>query len=262
MTVRRTSSSSPRTLSRLGNVREILYALFAVTLLVLFVACATAACLVSIRLEQRQAELAVRRTLGATHGRIAVDVAVELSLLAALATAAGVLLARFFVAIARPLAAGSLPRAEDIAIDGATLTFAAVAAVASILLAGVSPLVRALRGGPLQSLRGEMSREVRGSRRIAALPAIGIGLSAVAVVTALALVMSLIELGRVEPGFRAENIAAFVDAPPGFMRTLEQAVERARPLRPISRSFPNTRRRWRRSLTRMRSTTFVYAMTH
>jgi predicted permease len=214
-----------------GNVREILYALFAVTLLVLFVACATAACLVSIRLEQRQGELAVRRTLGATHGRIAVDVAVELSLLAVLATTAGVLLARLFVELARPLAAGSLPRTDDIAIDGTTLAFAGLAAVASVLLAGVVPLARALREGPLRSLRGEMTREVRGSRRVALLPAAGIGLSAIAVVTALALVVSLMQLGRVEPGFRTENIAAFQvfhNAAPETSQFVERALPELR----------------------------------
>ncbi len=214
-----------------GNVREILYALFAVTLLVLLVACATSACLVSIRLEQRQAELAVRRTLGATHGRIAVDVAVELSLLAVLATIVGVLLARLLVEIARPLAAGSLPRTDGIAIDGATLTFAAVAAVASILLAGIAPLVRALREGPLHSLRGGMRREVQGGRRTSLLPATGVGLSAIAVVTALALAVSLMRLGRVEPGFRTENIAAFQvfhNAAPETSQFVERALPELR----------------------------------
>jgi putative ABC transport system permease protein len=192
-----------------GNVREILFGLFGLALLVLVIACATSACLVSIRLEQRQAELAMRRTLGATLPRIALDVAVELSLLVALATAGGVLLARMLVGIARPLAAGILPRADGLAMDRATLVFAVAAAFATILLAGLGPWVRAVRDGPLHRLRGGIGRQVQGGRRIALLPAAGVGLSAVALVVALALAMSLIRISQVDPGYRTENIAAF-----------------------------------------------------
>jgi putative ABC transport system permease protein len=212
-----------------GNVREVLYALFAVALLVLLIACATAACLVSIRLDQRQAELAVRRTLGATHARVAFEVTIELASLATLAAVGGVLLANLIVELVRPLAAGSLPRTDAIAIDGATLLFGAGAAIGSIVLAGIAPLVRALHRTPLHGLRIGASREVHGGRRTALLPAVGVGLAATATVLALALAMSLMRLGQVEPGFRTENIAAFQVFQNDAMPETPQFVERALP---------------------------------
>jgi predicted permease len=191
-----------------GNVRSTLYALFAVAALVLLIACANTASLVSIRLEQRSSELAVRRALGASRGRIVADVALELAILASLAAAGGVLLAHAMIGVLTPLASGNLPRASAIAVDGAALGFAAAAALASVLLSGTAPLVRALRTGPVENLRGGTSREVRGGVRIAWPPVVGIGLSTLALVAALALVASLLRLSSVDPGFRTEGITA------------------------------------------------------
>ncbi len=194
-----------------GSVRQVLFALFGVTVLVLFIACATSACLVSIRLDRRRAELAVRRTLGASAERIVLDAGVELLLMSVAAAIGGVLLAQLMVGVIRPLAAGNLPRTDGIAIDLPVLVFAAIVTIAITMLSSVVPLTRALRQGPSSSLgmRGGIGGEMFGARRLALLPSIGVGLSAVAVVTALALAVSLLRLERVDPGFRAENITGF-----------------------------------------------------
>jgi putative ABC transport system permease protein len=191
-----------------AGVRETLLAVFAVALLVLLVACSAAASLVSIRLEQRNEELAVRRALGATRTRVTLDVTLELMLLIAIATLAGVSLAYLAVEIMRPMAANALPRAGGIGIDRTVLLFAGIASLGSVVLSGVGPLMRALRADPAQRLRGGIGHEVAGGRRIALLPTIGIALSTTALVTALALAVSLIQLGNVDPGFRSQNIAA------------------------------------------------------
>ncbi len=123
-----------------ANVRAVLSGLFAVSLLVLLIACATAASLVAIRFGQRGAELGLHRALGASNVRIATDLARELVLLAAAACAGGVLVAHFVLAALRPLASETLPRAEGITIDAATLWFAAAAAAATVLLTGAASL--------------------------------------------------------------------------------------------------------------------------
>lgn len=191
-----------------GDVRNTLFALFAVTLLVLLIACANTASLVSIRLDQRSAELAVRRVLGASGPRVTLDVAMELCLLVAAATGAGLLLAYGMIEFLKPLAADSLPRAGEIMLDGRVMAFAAIAAVISVFLSGAMPMWRAARVRPAEGLRGAGGREVRGSRLVAPLPVLGVGLSTIALVTALALTMSLVRLGGVDPGFRTEGITA------------------------------------------------------
>ena len=118
----------------IGDVRNVLFALFAVALLVLLIACATTASLVSIRLEQRAAELVVRRALGAGRARITLDVALEVVVLAALAALGGLLLAYLMIQALQPLATESLPRARELGIDTAALIFAAVAATGSAVL--------------------------------------------------------------------------------------------------------------------------------
>lgn len=191
-----------------GRVRKTLFAVFAVALLVLLVACSAAASLVSIRLEERKAELAVRRALGASSMRVALDVTLELLLLIALAALAGMLLSYLAVAAIRPMAVSALPRAADIGINGTVLLFAGAVSLGSVLLSGSLPLVRTLKSDPARRLRGGTGHEVAGGRRIALLPTIGVGLSTTALVTALVLVVSLVRMGRVDPGFSPENIVA------------------------------------------------------
>jgi hypothetical protein len=153
----------------------------------------------------------------------------ELTVLAALAAAGGVLLANLIVEIVRPLAADSLPRADAIALDGATLLFGVGAAIGSIVLAGIVPLARALHRAPLHGLGVGVSRELPGGRRTTLLPAAGVGLAATAVVLALALATSLMRLSQVELGFRTENIAAFQVFQSNATPETPQFVERALP---------------------------------
>jgi predicted permease len=188
-----------------GNTDDILFGLFGVALLVLLIACSTAGSLVRIRFEQRATELAVRRALGAGSARIVKDAAYELVLLAAAAALAGVLVAQLIVLALRPLAAASLPRADGIAVDTATLLFAAVATAATVLLTGAASLAALLKD-PGSRLRAGLPRLVDGGRRPALLPVAAVGMSAVALAAALALSASLIRLSDVDPGVRTTDV--------------------------------------------------------
>jgi putative ABC transport system permease protein len=191
----------------LGDANIVLFGVFAVALLVLLIACSTAGSLVAIRFEQRGAELAVRRALGADSARIVKDAGYELALLAALAAAGGVLVAQLMVLALRPLAAASLPRAEDIAIDAATLLFAAAATVATVVLTGAASLSSLLKD-PAHRLRAGVPQLVEGGRRTVLLPMAAVGMAVVALAAALALSTSLIRLRDVDPGIRTSNVVA------------------------------------------------------
>jgi len=204
-----------------GDVSRLLLALFAVSLLVLLIACSTASSLISIRFDERRAELAVRRTLGAGRARAALEASLELIVLAALGTLGGIALAHLIVAAVQPFATGILPRAGNIGIDGVALGFAIAAAVVTASLSAAFPLLRTLGEQSTESLHRSTRRVVTGGRRLPLLPAAGIGLAAVALVTALALTSSLHRLASLDPGFRTKSIAALEVTPP-------QPAERAR----------------------------------
>ncbi len=191
----------------LGDANVVLFGVFAVALLVLLIACSTAGSLVSIRFEQRAAELAVRRALGADSARIVKDAVGELVLLAAFAAVGGVLMAQLMVLALRPLAAQSLPRVEGIAVDGATVLFAAGATVATVLLTGAASLTALLRD-PARRLRAGVPQLVEGGRRSILLPVAAVGMAVVALAAALALSTSLSRLRDVDPGIRTRNVVA------------------------------------------------------
>jgi putative ABC transport system permease protein len=190
-----------------AGVRVVLSGLFAVSMLVLLIACATAASLVAIRFGQRGTELGLRRALGASNVRIAADLARELVLLAAAACAGGVLVAHFVLAALRPLAAGTLPRAEGIGLDAATLWFVTAAAAAAVLLTGAASLA-GLRNDPGKRLRPGARQLVEGGRKPAVLPIAAVGMASVALAAALALSVSLAQLRNVPIGFRTQDVVA------------------------------------------------------
>ncbi|HZF31888.1 MAG TPA: ABC transporter permease [Gammaproteobacteria bacterium] len=191
----------------LGNLNTVLFGLFAVALLVLLIACSTAGSLVGIRFERRATELALRRALGAGSARLVKDAIYELALLAAAAAVGGVLVAQLVVLSLRPLAAASLPRAEGIAVDGATLLFAAAATAATVLLTGAASLSTLLKD-PGSRLRAGVPQLVEGGRRPALLPVAAVGMAVVALAAALALSASLIRLRDIDPGIRTSNVVA------------------------------------------------------
>lgn len=215
----------------IGQVRKIVFALFAVSLFVLLISCANTASLVSLRLQHRHAELAVRRALGASTSRVLADVGLELGALGAMAAVTGMMLAHALIGGLQPLAIGSLPRAANIGLDGTALIFAMLVTVLSVLLSGALPIWRALRAGPAANLGAGAARDIKGGAQIAWLPVAGVGLSTLALVMALTLVTSLVRLGSVDPGYRVERITGLQlfrpnnDEVPQFVAQATEALE-------------------------------------
>jgi putative ABC transport system permease protein len=191
-----------------GNVRNVLLALFALTVLVLLIACATAACLAAIRLDDRRAEFALRQALGASNEHLATNVLLELAVLGALALGSGIVVAHLVLHTLLPLAADQLPRMDDTGLSIATLLFASGAAVVSLLLSALLPLSRLVKTDPARALRSSGTNTGEAGHHRSWLPASSIALSAGALVTALALAGSLTRLSGVEPGFRTDRIVA------------------------------------------------------
>lgn len=148
-----------------GRSRLLAGVMLGVALLVLLVACANATNVLLARASVRSREVAVRSALGASRMRIAAQFWIEVSMLAVLGAAGGVLLGAVAVRTVRDAIPSSLaPFWFDLGIDARVLAFVAAGAVASAVFAGVAPAVLASRGDahPLlkDTSRGASSRRV------------------------------------------------------------------------------------------------------
>jgi predicted permease len=181
----------------------------------LVAACANTGGLLVARFAARQTEFGVRVAIGAGRGRLHGQLFVEALLLAALAAAAGLVMASLSAPLlAAAVPSGPTPIAFDVRSDWRLVVFAALVALAAAIVAGGMSLVHVLRTDPVASF-GSGSRSIAGGRRTGLDVLVGsqIGCSLLLLVTTGAMARTLINLRHVDPGFDAVNAIAFtVDA--------------------------------------------------
>jgi len=129
----------------IGEYRQRLFILLGAVGLVLLIACANVANLLLARGGVRMQELAMRSALGAGRGRIVRQLLTENLLLAALGATAGLMLAIGAVQILPRLAPHGVPRLEQARLDPLTIAVTAFVAIASSVLFGLLPALRAAR---------------------------------------------------------------------------------------------------------------------
>jgi putative ABC transport system permease protein len=193
-----------------GRVRTTLVALFGAVLLVLLVACANLAGLQLARATARRREVAIRAALGAGRGRLVRQLLLESALLGIGGGALGVLVAAWSLPLILAAAPDSLPRLEEIALDGPVLAFAAAVAVGTGVLFGILPALHGSRAGALIALRdsGRTTAGPRGARARQLLVVGELALAVVLVAGAGLLAKSLWRVSRVDPGFAPDGLLA------------------------------------------------------
>jgi putative ABC transport system permease protein len=148
-----------------ANVRPALLILFGAVTLVLLIACANVASLLLSRALGRKREIAVRAAMGATRGGIVRQLLAESLMLALLGGAAGTLLSSWGTRFAATMAAGSLPRAEEIRTDVRVLAFALVVSLGAGVLFGLVPALQLSRADLSSVLRSEGRGATSGRRQ-------------------------------------------------------------------------------------------------
>jgi len=226
----------------LGDARARLRVLALVVALVLLVTTLNAAGLMVARNAARTRELAVRTALGARGGRLARQLLVESSLLAALGGAAGVLAAAAMLGAIRRWAPAVFPRLGEAQVDSRALLFVlAVVAVVAIIL-GLLPARAALRSGLAGALRHGTagSGEGRASTRMrGALVVVQVALAVVVAVSAGLLGRTLTVLGATPLGVDPEGVQVLrVFPPPGKYDTPEGAIALYRQLEQSVKAIP------------------------
>jgi len=196
-----------------GDVRRTLLVLLGSVALVLLIACANVANLLLARAAGREKEVAIRSALGAGWQRIARQLLTESVLLGLLGGAAGLLVARLSLWAVRTMNPGNIPRLDEIGINGTVLAFTFGLALATGLLFGLAPVLRAMNLDPNSSLKagGRSGQSDSGlylkRHRLRGLLVVSeLALSLVLLIGAGLLIRSFIRLQNVPPGFTVGNV--------------------------------------------------------
>src|SRR3954467_2426415 len=192
-----------------GDSRPTLLALLGAVTLVMLIACANVANLLLARAQGRSREMSVRAALGASRVQLVRQLLTESVVLGVLGTIAGASLAFLPVRALVLVAPSSIPRLSEVAIDGHVLAFAALAAILTSLVFGLTPALSAsarLRGGFAVS-RGAVGE--RGTRPRRLLVVSELALAVMLLAGAGLLIRSYVQLQHVAPGFDPEGVVTF-----------------------------------------------------
>jgi putative ABC transport system permease protein len=192
----------------IGNVGPAFMVLIGAVSLVLLIACANIASLLFARNTARQREIAIRTALGAGRGRLLRQLLTESLVLALAGGLVGILLANAGVELLKQLGPQSLPRLEEVNVNGAVLAFTVVTAIFTAILFGFGPALKASRRDLTQSLKeGGASGDSRSKHRAHnALVVAEVALSVVVLIASGLLLNSFWRLMRVQLGFDPANV--------------------------------------------------------
>ena len=206
-----TANAQPLRETLVGNVRTGLLVLLGAVVFLLVIACANVANLMLARAADRQKEVAIRASLGATQGRLVGQLLTESVLLSIIGSVLGLGLA---VLGTRALVAlipkdFPVPTIADVAVDGRVLTFTLGVALLTGIGFGLVPALALSRGALHDTLKegGRSGSAVnRASARFrSALVVVELSLAIVLLAGAGLMTRSFSELRRVSLGFEPKN---------------------------------------------------------
>jgi len=201
-----------------GNVRAALLVLFGAVGLVMLIACANFAGLLTARAVSRQQEMVIRAALGAGRNRLIRQALTENVFLALLGGGAGLLLANWGTSFLLSFKPAALARFSGIQMNARVLLFVFGVSLMTGVLFGLLPAWSATRGHLAETIK-EGGRSMTASssghhiRRI--LVAAELALAVVLLVGAGLLLKGFSRLRSVNPGFNPSNVLTmYIQLPP------------------------------------------------
>ena len=198
-----------------GATRVPVLFLFAITALVVLIACANIANLLLARAATRATEMAVRISLGASRARLIAQLLIESGVLALLGGAASLVVAHGTLRLidsllpASPLVGGA---ALGLDLRPSVFLFAAALAIGTGVIFGMYPALHGTRNDVMEAIRSGTGRS-SGSRRAArfrsSLVTGQIALSTALLIAAGLFITSLRNVARVNLGLEADRVVMF-----------------------------------------------------
>jgi predicted permease len=211
-----------------GNVQPFLLVLLAAVGFLLLIACANVANLLLARSTGRSREFAVRAALGAGDMRVIRQLLTESVVLASLGGTLGLLLAFGGVKVALNTLPGTLPRAEEISLDGRVLLFTLGLSLFAAIVFGLAPALKGSRVNMMETLRESGRGSIGARHRLQRIfVALEVAMASVLLIGAGLMLRSLSALWRVNPGFNPSHAITFSLSMPGSSATTS-AETRAR----------------------------------
>jgi putative ABC transport system permease protein len=191
-----------------GNARPALLILLGAVTFVLLIACANIAGLLLARASTRRREVAIRAAVGAGRLRMIAQFVTEGLVLAVAGGAAGLLVARWAIALLSGFGPSAAPRLEGVAIDGRVLVFTAAISMVSGLLFGLGPALSLARANLHSELKegGKATAGVWRLRLRSLLVAGELAAALVLLIGAGLMVKSLWRMNARPAGFHPESI--------------------------------------------------------
>jgi predicted permease len=209
-----------------GQIRPVLLLLFGAAGCVLLIACANIANVQLAKASGHGREIAVRRAVGASAGRIARQFLIENVLLSLIAGIGSVVVARFAIAIlvasVPPAVRQGMPFLDRLHVDAPVLFFTLFLSVVAGIAFGLAPALR----GSSPNLHSELAQDSRTSTGKSwlrdALVVGEAGLAAMLLVGSGLLVVGMWRLVNVYPGFNRHNLLTLgFQAPPAHYQDPE-----------------------------------------
>ena len=201
-----------------ANTKQSLWTLMGAVAFVLLIACANVANLLLVRTSQRERELAVRAALGGNRVALLRQMLVESFVLAGVGSALGVGLAWAGIRVLKAIGPQNLPRLDQVSLDPIVLGFTAAAAIASALIFGIVPALRASRVDVADMLRASgRSSSLSGAGKWlrAGVVTAEVALAFVLLVGSGLMIRSFIALQQAQPGFDPAGVLTFTLANTG-----------------------------------------------
>ncbi len=203
-----------------GRFKPTLYTLAAAVALLLLIACANVANLLLARATAREKEVALRVALGASRGRIVIQLLIESLILAVAGAILGCVLAYGGIKLlVSALPEGAIPQEAVITLNWQVLLFSLGVAIGTAMLFGLAPAVQLSRPNVVEALKDSAkgsSGGFRGGKLRSTLVVIEVALSLVLLSGAGLMMRTFINLQTVDLGFNPDKIlVAYLPLPQG-----------------------------------------------
>lgn len=190
----------------LHGVEESLWLFYGWVSLLLMIACTNIAALLMARTAEREHEIAIRYSLGATRRAVVGQLLSEVLIVAVIGATAGLGLAamasRVFMHFSK-----DLPRLDEITLNWRVVVYSLACAMAATLVSGLIPAIKGTRrnlsGALLLASRTQVSGRNGGQWMLVG---VQVALAVTLLIGSGLLLRSLQALGRVDPGFEAVHV--------------------------------------------------------